>query len=37
VAITLDLYSHATGAMHREAVSTLDALLRAPVGVNSPS
>ena len=41
VAITLDLYSHATAAMHREAVSTLDALLRAPmgvsVGVNSPS
>jgi integrase len=29
VAITLDLYSHATAAMHREAASTLDALLRA--------
>jgi integrase len=28
VAITLDLYSHATPAMHREAASTLDALLR---------
>jgi integrase len=28
VAITLDLYSHATAAMHREAASTLDALLR---------
>jgi hypothetical protein len=30
VAITLDLYSHATASMHREAASTLDALLRAP-------
>lgn len=28
VAITLDTYSHATAAMHREAASTLDALLR---------
>jgi len=28
VAITLDLYSHATPAMHREAATTLDALLR---------
>ncbi|MFZ0129903.1 MAG: hypothetical protein WB808_13770 [Candidatus Dormiibacterota bacterium] len=28
VAITLDLYSHATAAMHREAATTLDALLR---------
>jgi integrase len=33
-AITLDLYSHATTSMHREAVSTLDALLRDPVGVS---
>ena len=30
VSITLDLYSHATASMHREAASTLDALLRAP-------
>jgi integrase len=29
VAITLDLYSHATPAMHREAARVLDALLRA--------
>lgn len=40
-AITLDLYSHATATMHREAVSTLDALMRKPagvtVGVNTPS
>jgi integrase len=28
VAITLDLYSHATPAMHREAARTLDTLLR---------
>jgi integrase len=28
VAITLDLYSHATPTMHREAANTLDALLR---------
>jgi len=28
VAITLDLYSHATAAMHREAANTLDTLLR---------
>jgi integrase len=28
VAITLDLYSHATPAMHREAARTLDRLLR---------
>ena len=28
VEITLDLYSHATPAMHREAASTLDTLLR---------
>jgi integrase len=34
VAITLDLYSHATPAMHREAASTLDALLRNPEGVS---
>jgi hypothetical protein len=34
VAITLDLYSHATSSMHREAARTLDALLRAPEGVN---
>jgi hypothetical protein len=32
VAITLDLYSHATPAMHREAASTLDALLRKAPG-----
>jgi integrase len=31
VAITLDLYSHATATMHREAARTLDALLRAPL------
>ena len=30
VAITLDLYTHATASMHREAASSLDALLRAP-------
>jgi integrase len=30
VAITLDLYSHATASMHREAALTLGALLRAP-------
>ena len=29
-AITLDLYSHATTSMHRQAVNTLDALLRSP-------
>ena len=29
LAITLNLYSHATASMHREAMSTLDALLRA--------
>ncbi|MDQ2960404.1 MAG: site-specific integrase [Candidatus Dormibacteraeota bacterium] len=35
VAITLDLYSHATPAMHREAARTLDALLlRDSAGVN---
>jgi integrase len=32
VAITLDLYSHATPAMHREAASTLDSLLRKAPG-----
>ena len=32
VAITLDLYSHATASMHREAASTLDALLRKAPG-----
>jgi integrase len=32
VAITLDLYSHATPAMHRQAASTLDALLRKAPG-----
>src|ERR1019366_1736212 len=32
-AITLDLYRHATASMHHEAVGTLDALLRDPVGV----
>jgi len=32
VAITLDTYSHATPAMHREAASTLDALLRKSPG-----
>jgi integrase len=31
VAITLDFYSHATPAMHREAARTLDALLRPPL------
>ena len=30
VGITLDLYSHATPTMHREAARTMDALLRAP-------
>jgi integrase len=34
VAITLDLYSHATVTMHREAARTMDALLRAPEGVS---
>lgn len=33
VAITLDLYSHASPAMHREAARTLDTLLRTPEGV----
>jgi integrase len=32
VAITLDLNSHATAAMHREAANTLDALLREAPG-----
>ena len=32
VAITLATYSHATAAMHREAASTLDALLRKAPG-----
>jgi integrase len=32
VAIALDLYSDATAAMHREAASTLDALLRKSPG-----
>jgi integrase len=35
VAITLDLYSHATPAMHREAARALDAVLRAPEGVSA--
>jgi site-specific recombinase XerC len=36
VAITLDLYSHTTPAMHREATTVLDELLAAePVGVRS--
>ena len=30
VAITPDLYSHATPTMHREAASSLEALLRRP-------
>jgi|HubBroStandDraft_6_1064221.scaffolds.fasta_scaffold80557_2 integrase len=34
VAITLDLYSHATASMHREAARALDAVLRAPEGVS---
>jgi hypothetical protein len=36
VAITLDLYSHATPAMHREAASTLDMLLRKAPGQRYP-
>jgi hypothetical protein len=32
VAITLDLYSHATPTVHREAASTLDTLLRKSPG-----
>lgn len=35
VATTLDLYSHATASMHREAAITLDTLLRAPEVVRS--
>jgi integrase len=34
VSITLDLYSHATPAMRREAARSLDALLRTQEGVS---
>jgi hypothetical protein len=35
VAITLDLYSDASPSMHRPRCADLDALLRAPEGVNA--
>ena len=34
VTITLDLYSHVTHTMQKQAVSVLDSLLSAPVAVN---